>query len=702
MHPSVWNNNDAGDGSLRQAIQAAAPGATINFSFLGAITLTSGELLLTNDLTIIGPGATNLAISGNTIGRVFEIASNATVSISGLTICNGRAPDGISGGPGGDGGGIYNAGALTLTSCTLVSNTDGNGATPGPGRIGGNGGDGGNGGGIYNAGTLTVDACAFASNSAGIGGHGGNGSHSSGGMGGSGGAIYSAGALSISSTTLSGNTAGGGGGADLYYASNGSGHGGNGGAVCSASPLAASATNCAFIGNQGGSPGLVSASPGGDGGGFYSTGPLTLVGCTFTGNQGGTGVSSEYDSSITPGVGGVGAIYAASNLFMLDCMLQANLGGPGGGGFQSWTGLTGAGGTGGVFNGGTSTITDCAIADNMGGSGGMADPCEDYELGGFGGTGGIYNAGQLTLISCTLSGNIGGSGGSGGTNRCDGNGTGGANGNGGNGGPGGVCSAGTLTLAGCTVSGNFGGNGGDVGVGSYGGAPGNGGSGAISDLSPSTYPVFVGSSAQLVNTLVALNYAGAAGNGGSAGAGPDLAGSFTSLGYNLIGQTNGSTGFTNGVNADLAGTTANPLAPLLGPLAGNGGRTPTMALLHGSPALEAGDAALFSPPYNLTTDQRGFPRQAGGHVDIGAFEFQPVATPPALITLPQSATGEFQFAFTNISGATFSVLSFTNLLLPASGWTVIGQALETAPGQFQFAEPQTTNDSNRFYRVSSP
>jgi uncharacterized protein YegL len=48
------------------------------------------------------------------------------------------------------------------------------------------------------------------------------------------------------------------------------------------------------------------------------------------------------------------------------------------------------------------------------------------------------------------------------------------------------------------------------------------------------------------------------------------------------------------------------------------------------------------------------------------------------------------------------VLSFTNLLLPASGWTVIGQALETAPGQFQFAEPQTTNDSNRFYRVSSP
>jgi hypothetical protein len=347
-------------------------------------------------------------------------------------------------------------------------------------------------------------------------------------------------------------------------------------------------------------------------------------------------------------------------------------------------------------------MTDCTLVGNTGGSGGMANPCKYYELGGFGGTGGVYNAGQLTLISCTLSGNIGGSGGSGGTNRCDNNGTGGPNGSGGNGGPGGVCSAGTLTLVGCTVSGNFGGEGGDVGVGSYGGAPGNGGSGAISDLSPSTYPVFVGSSAQLVNTLVALNYVGTAGNGGSAGVGPDLAGSFTSLGYNLIGQTNGSTGFTNGVNADLAGAAANPLDPLLGPLASNDGPTPTMALLHGSPALEAGGDAVLGAPYNLTTDQRGFPREARGHVDIGAFEFQPIATPPALVILPGSAAGEFQFAFTNISGATFSVLSCTNLLMPASDWTVIGQALEIAPGRFQFTDPQTTNDPNQFYGVSSP
>jgi hypothetical protein len=108
------------------------------------------------------------------------------------------------------------------------------------------------------------------------------------------------------------------------------------------------------------------------------------------------------------------------------------------------------------------------------------------------------------------------------------------------------------------------------------------------------------------------------------------------------------------------------------------------------------------PPFNLTTDQRGFPRNTGEHVDIGAFQFQPIATPPEMITLPESAASGFQLAFVNTSGATFSVLTATNLSLPLSNWTVMGQALELAPGQFQFTDPQTTNAPQRFYRVSSP
>jgi hypothetical protein len=48
-------------------------------------------LLITNDLVIIGPGAARLAISGNNNSRVFQISSNAIVSISTLTLRDGHA-----------------------------------------------------------------------------------------------------------------------------------------------------------------------------------------------------------------------------------------------------------------------------------------------------------------------------------------------------------------------------------------------------------------------------------------------------------------------------------------------------------------------------------------------------------------------------------------------------------------------------------
>src|SRR4029077_10901934 len=57
----------------------------------------------------------------------------------------------------------------------------------------------------------------------------------------------------------------------------------------------------------------------------------------------------------------------------------------------------------------------------------------------------------------------------------------------------------------------------------------------------------------------------------------------------------------------------------LGPLAANGGPTQTMALLPGSPCVNAGDPAFASPP---DFDQRGAPhtRVSGGRIDIGSFE----------------------------------------------------------------------------------
>jgi hypothetical protein len=61
---TVTNLNDSGPGSLRQAIVDATPAETIDFAVTGKITRTSGELVINKDLTLIGPGATNLTVSG--------------------------------------------------------------------------------------------------------------------------------------------------------------------------------------------------------------------------------------------------------------------------------------------------------------------------------------------------------------------------------------------------------------------------------------------------------------------------------------------------------------------------------------------------------------------------------------------------------------------------------------------------------------
>ena len=75
----------------------------------------------------------------------------------------------------------------------------------------------------------------------------------------------------------------------------------------------------------------------------------------------------------------------------------------------------------------------------------------------------------------------------------------------------------------------------------------------------------------------------------------DLSGEFTSGGNNLI--SDGSGGFVNGENRDLAGTADDPIDPLLGELQNNGGSTPTQALQEGSPAIDTG-----SNPNDLVTD----------------------------------------------------------------------------------------------------
>src|SRR5882724_7197507 len=90
---TVSNTADDGAGSLRRALASSANGDTIDATGVsGTITLTSGELLITNDLSINGPGPANLAINGgfpNTTNRVFhvmkDLTNGVTVTLSGLT-----------------------------------------------------------------------------------------------------------------------------------------------------------------------------------------------------------------------------------------------------------------------------------------------------------------------------------------------------------------------------------------------------------------------------------------------------------------------------------------------------------------------------------------------------------------------------------------------------------------------------------------
>jgi len=124
-------------------------------------------------------------------------------------------------------------------------------------------------------------------------------------------------------------------------------------------------------------------------------------------------------------------------------------------------------------------------------------------------------------------------------------------------------------------------------------------------------------------------------------------------------------------------------------------------LLAGSPALDAGDDALLDPPLSLTTDQRGFPRRSGSHVDIGAFEFQWPSSPIHLATCVPLTNGTIQLTLTNVPGASFTMLASTNPSSPLSTWTSLGGVPEIAPGQFQFVDP-TASLPQRFYRVRCP
>jgi hypothetical protein len=207
---TVTNNNDTGDGSLRERVLDANGGDAIDFApnVTGTITLTSGPITIDRGMTIAGPGARTLTVTNSGLTG-FVISGPSPVIISGLTIANSFS-------------GVDDGGNLSMTDCAIANN---GGLLYGGGlyvrgsdtlnltRCTISGNSGVSGGGIYNLGTATLSNCTIASNIATYSAPVNDG--------GQGGGIYNLGSLSLTNCTVSGNTAsgnssaGGGGGVEL-------------------------------------------------------------------------------------------------------------------------------------------------------------------------------------------------------------------------------------------------------------------------------------------------------------------------------------------------------------------------------------------------------------------------------------------------------------------------------------------------------
>jgi CSLREA domain-containing protein len=307
------------DCSLREAIaRAGSSRDTIVFSELfnteQTITLGGTELLINKNLTITGPGAELLTISGNNLTRVMRVTGGFNVTLSGLTITKGTA---IAYNGQFDGAGLYNDGNLTVDSC-VIKNNSASGSGAGIYNSGGtlnvnnsvisrNFLTNGNGGGIYSAyGAVTVANSSVSDNSSNVGAGGIKGGSSvtvtnssvnnnsgrhSGGIGG-------CGQLTLTGSTVSNNRSDIVGGIDCVNVnvtnSTVSGNkvseispGGAGGLLAQGS---LSVTNSTITNNY------APPGPGSAGGIFRSSGPVTIRGSI---------VAANVDNVNVPDIGGV-------------------------------------------------------------------------------------------------------------------------------------------------------------------------------------------------------------------------------------------------------------------------------------------------------------------------------------------------------------------------------------------------------------
>ncbi|GAB3708541.1 hypothetical protein GCM10027592_43820 [Spirosoma flavus] len=307
---TVTNTNDAGAGSLRQAMHDVAATTcpapfTITASVSGTINLASVLPGITKDIAFIGPGASTLTIRRNSGGnyRIITIPGANTVSFDGFTIADGLDTDGA---------GIYSNGILTLTNCVFRNNQTSTG----------------NGAGVFNANQLTVNNCTFSNNHA-------NGS-------GGGGLTHFGSLLTVYNSIFTDNTASSLGGGIKTL---------TGGVTIS---------NSLFINNR----------TGGGNAGISFSGNATVTNCTISGNStsgtgGGIGCvggsQTLINTSITSNTGTIGGVQKddAADLTLINCIVAGNIapGNPQNDGIAgtvnpaSTNNIIGTGGTGGLTDG---------------------------------------------------------------------------------------------------------------------------------------------------------------------------------------------------------------------------------------------------------------------------------------------------------------------------------------------------------------
>ncbi|HLJ95959.1 MAG TPA: choice-of-anchor Q domain-containing protein, partial [Gemmataceae bacterium] len=418
---TVMNNSDGvapgPAGSLRNAINTSANGDAIIFtpSLAGqTITLTSGSLGIVHNLTILGLGANLLAVSGNHNIEVFIVNPGTTVQMTGLTIENGNIPAPFTGG-----GGILNAGTLTLTACTISGNTATGQA--GADGEGGGGGGAGIGGGICNyGGTLTMQSCTVSGNVA-TGGKGGNGNANGSGGNGGGGTGGAGSVVNSGTPGKPGGYWGGGGGGSYTLGGNGTAGGAGGrfaGGGGGGDPGAAPGGLANYSGKGGdGDAGPLAGGGGGGGsglgGGLFNrkNGTVTITNCTFSGNiaQGGNGGNAGGGTAVGGNAGsGLGAgIWNSGTMTITSSTIAANTALPSSGG--SGGGKNQQGFTGGVANDifATSPVrVDSSIIAKNTDTGGAPDVLNSFTDVGYnligntsGSLGGIFGFTALTTIT---------------------------------------------------------------------------------------------------------------------------------------------------------------------------------------------------------------------------------------------------------------------------------------------------------------